>query len=123
MASGRDRRRSERVATPFIPVQLSEINGELTDLSMSGAAVVHRSPIKPGSSCTLIFPSHGGFYIPCQVLRSVVQVRRNDKGSEYVFRSAILFNPIPAEQQESFEEFLQIQMAKLLAAQRAAGEA
>jgi hypothetical protein len=113
MASGRDRRRSERVATPFIPVQLSEINGELTDLSMSGAAVVHRSPIKPGSSCTLIFPSHGGFYIPCEVLRSVVQVRRGASLPEYVFRSAIQFNPIPPEQEPSLREFLQIQIDKL----------
>src|SRR5437773_9662889 len=100
MATGRDRRRFERVPTASIPVQLSDINGELIDLSMDGAAVIHRSPVKSGSACTLIFPSHGGFYIPCQVLRSVVQVRRSDKGSEYVFRSAILFNPIPAEQQE-----------------------
>lgn len=114
MASGRDRRRSERVATPFIPVQLSEINGELTDLSMTGAAVVHRSPIRPGSSCTLIFPSHGGFYIPCEVLRSVVQVRRGGGSApEYVFRSAIQFNPIPPEQEPSLREFLQIQIDKL----------
>jgi len=120
---GKERRRSERVPTASIPVQLSDVNGELIDLSLHGAAVVHRSPVKSGSAATLIFPSHGGFYIPCQVLRSVVQVRRNDKGSEYVFRSAILFNPIPPEQQESFEEFLEIQMAKLLAAQKAAGEA
>ena len=121
--AAKDRRRSERFPTASIPVQLSDVNGELIDLSLNGAAVVHRSPVRAGSAATLVFPSHGGFYIPCQVLRSVVQVRRSDKGSEYVFRSAILFNPIPAEQQESFEEFLQIQMAKLLAAQRAAGEA
>jgi len=120
--AGKDRRRDERVPTASIPVQLSDVNGELIDLSLHGAAVIHRSPVKSGSACTLIFPSHGGFYIPCQVLRSVVQVRRNDKGSEYVFRSAILFNPIPAEQQESFEEFLQIQMAKLHEARKAAGE-
>ncbi len=80
---------------------------------MSGAAVVHRSPIKPGSSCTLIFPSHGGFYIPCEVLRSVVQVRRSTSAPEYVFRSAIQFNPIPAEQEPSLREFLQIQIDKL----------
>src|SRR5438874_8882565 len=123
MSSGRERRRAERYPTASIPVQLSEIAGELIDLSMNGAAVIHRSPMKAGSSCTLIFPSHGGFYIPCQVLRSVVQVRRSDKGSEYVFRSAILFNPIPPEQQQSFEEFLQIQIDKLRAAQIAAGEA
>ena len=113
MASGRDRRRSERFPTASIPVQLSEIAGELIDLSMSGAAVIHRSPMKAGSSCTLIFPSHGGFYIPCQVLRSVVQVRRGNSAPEYVFRSAILFNPIPAEQEPSLREFLQIQIEKL----------
>ena len=119
---GKDRRRSERVPTASIPVQLSDVNGELIDLSLHGAAVIHRSPVKSGSACTLIFPSHGGFYVPCQVLRSVVQVRRNDKGSEYVFRSAILFNPIPAEQKDSFEEFLNIQIVKLREVQRAAGE-
>ncbi len=113
MASGRERRRSERYPTASIPVQLSDINGELIDLSLHGAAVVHRSPVKPGSSATLIFPSHGGFYIPCQVIRSVVQVRRSDKGPEYVFRSAIQFSPIPPEQEASFREFLEIQMAKL----------
>src|SRR5512144_726444 len=72
----KDRRRSARYPTASIPVQLSDINGELIDLSQEGAAVVHRSPIRAGSSCTLIFPSYGGIYIPCQVLRSVVQVRR-----------------------------------------------
>ena len=113
MASGRDRRRSQRFPTPSIPVQLSEINGELIDLSISGAAVIHRSPIKPGSSCTLIFPSHGGFYIPCEVIRSVVQVRRGASLPEYVFRSAIQFNPIPPEQEPSLREFLQIQIDKL----------
>ena len=111
----KDRRRSERYPTASIPVQLSDINGELTDLSMTGAAVVHRSPVTPGSPCTLIFPSHGGFYIPCQVLRSVVQVRRSGTGPEYVFRSAIEFAPIPPEQQSSFYEFLQIQIDKLQA--------
>lgn len=109
----KDRRRSERYPTASIPVQLSDINGELTDLSLTGAAVVHRSPVTPGSPCTLIFPSHGGFYIPCQVLRSVVQVRRSGSGPEYVFRSAIQFSPIPPEQQPSFYEFLQIQIDKL----------
>ena len=126
MASGRDRRRAERYATASIPVQLSEIAGELIDLSMNGAAVIHRSPIKAGSSCTLIFPSHGGFYIPCQVLRSVVQVRRGASLPEYVFRSAIQFNPIPREQEPSLREFLQIQIDKLhekqLQAQQAAAE-
>mgnify|MGYP001556224740 CR=1 FL=1 len=70
--SGKDRRRDERYPTASIPVQLSEVNAELIDLSMSGAAVVHRSPVRSGAPCTLVFPSHGGFYIPCQVLRSVV---------------------------------------------------
>jgi hypothetical protein len=111
--AGKDRRRSERVPTASIPVQLSDINGELTDLSLHGAAVIHRSPVKAGTPCTLIFPSHGGFYIPCYVLRSVVQVRRSDKGPEYVFRSAIQFSPIPPEQETTFNEFLELQMAKL----------
>src|SRR4051795_232911 len=83
----RDRRRAERFPTASIPVQLSDVNGELIDLSLSGAAVVHRSPVRSGAAATLIFPSHGGFYIPCNVIRSVVQVRRTDSSSEYVFRS------------------------------------
>lgn len=110
---GKDRRRSERYETASIPVQLSDINAELVDLSQTGAAIVHRSPVKPGTPYTLIFPSHGGFYIPCTVLRSNVQVRRSDKGPEYVFRAAIQFSPIPPEQQSMFYEFLQIQMEKL----------
>lgn len=123
MSSGRERRKSERVSTASIPVQLSDINAELVDLSITGAAVVHRSPVKSGSSVTLIFPSHGGFYIPCQVLRSVVQVRRGEgTAPEYVFRSAIQFNPIPAEQAPSLREFLQIQIEKLQEKQREAGE-
>src|SRR5947199_8503192 len=113
MSIGRERRRAERTPTASIPVQLSDINGELIDLSLSGAAVVHRSPIRPGSSATLIFPSYGGIYIPCQVLRSVVQVRRGEKGSEYVFRSAIVFSQMAAEQQEPLREFLTIQMERL----------
>ena len=80
---------------------------------MTGAAVIHRSPIKPGSSATLIFPSHGGFYIPCAVLRSVVQVRRSTSAPEYVFRSAIEFHPVPEDQAASLREFLQIQIDKL----------
>lgn len=110
---GRDRRRSERYPTASIPVQLSDVNGELIDLSLHGAAVVHRSPVKAGSSATLIFPSYGGIYIPCQVLRSIVQVRRTDKGPEYVFRSAISFNAIPPDQEQSLHEFLQIQIDRL----------
>ena len=113
MASGRERRRSERFPTASIPVQLSDINGELIDLSLTGAAVVHRSPIKAGTSCTLIFPSYGGIYIPCQVIRSVVQVRRGEKGPEYVFRSAIAFNEMTPEQREPLTEFLTIQIEKL----------
>lgn len=113
MATGRERRRAERVETASIPVQLSDINGELIDLSLTGAAVVHRSPIKAGAAATLIFPSYGGIYIPCQVLRSIVQVRRGEKDPEYVFRSAILFNTIPAEQEQSLREFLEIQIRKL----------
>lgn len=116
----RDRRRAERFPTASIPVQLSDVNGELIDLSLTGAAVIHRSPVRPGTPCTLIFPSHGGFYIPCQVLRSVVQVRRGEKGSEYVFRSAIQFAPIPAEQEPSLHEFLNLQIEKLREKQRQA---
>ena len=113
MSKSKDRRRSERVATASIPVQLSDINGELIDLSLTGAAVIHRSPVRPGTPCTLIFPSHGGFYIPCEVLRSVVQVRRGEQGPEYVFRSAIQFSPIPSEQEPSLHEFLNLQMTRL----------
>ena len=109
----RERRRSERYPTASIPVQLSDINAELIDLSLHGAAVIHRSPVKPGSSATLIFPSYGGIYIPCHVLRSIVQVRRGDKGPEYVFRSAIEFNEIPQEQEQSLREFIQIQIGRL----------
>ena len=109
----KDRRRSERYPTASIPCQLSDVNGELIDLSLSGAAVVHRSPVKAGSSATLIFPSYGGIYVPCQVLRSIVQVRRGEKGPEYVFRSAISFNQIPPEQEASLNEFLQIQIDRL----------
>lgn len=113
MASGKERRRSERYATASIPVQLSDVNGELIDLSLHGAAVIHRSPVKPGSSATLIFPSYGGIYIPCQVIRSVVQVRRSEKGPEYVFRSAITFHQMPPEQEQPLREFLQIQIERL----------
>lgn len=113
MATGRDRRRYERYPTASIPVQLSDINGELIDLSLTGAAVVHRSPIKAGTACTLIFPSYGGIYIPCQVIRSVVQVRRGEKGPEYVFRSAISFNEMAPEQRQPLHEFLNIQIEKL----------
>jgi hypothetical protein len=54
------------------------------------------------------------------VLRSVVQVRRGEKGSEYVFRSAIQFSPIPPEQEPSLHEFLNLQIEKLREKQRQA---
>jgi hypothetical protein len=111
--TGSDRRRSPRYPTASIPVQLSDVNGELIDLSLNGAAVVHRSPVKAGSAATLVFPSYGGIYIPCQVLRSIVQVKRGEKGPEYVFRSAIVFNAIPPDQEQSLHEFLQIQIDRL----------
>lgn len=118
--SAKDRRKAERFPTASIPVQLSDVNGELIDLSLHGAAVIHRSPVKAGSSATLIFPSYGGIYVPCEVLRSIVQVRRGDKGPEYVFRSAIEFNALPADQEQSLKEFLQIQIKRLEEAQREA---
>ncbi len=120
--SPKDRRRSERYPTAFIPVQLSDVNGELIDLSVHGAAVIHKSPVKAGTSATLIFPSYGGIYIPCQVLRSIVQVRRGAHDPEYVFRSAILFNAIPPEQEAPLHEFLQIQIERLEEKQRQAIE-
>ena len=113
MASPKDRRRSERYPTASIPVQLSDVNGELIDLSLTGAAVVHRSPVKAGTAATLIFPSYGGIYIPCEVLRSIVQVRRGEDGHEYVFRSAISFAPMAAEQEQPLREFLTIQIERL----------
>jgi hypothetical protein len=116
--TGKERRQSERYPTASIPVQLSDINGELIDLSLHGAAVIHRSPIRPGSACTLIFPSYGGIYIPCQVLRSVVQVQRKGRTPEYVFRSAISFMPMAPEQQEPLHEFLAIQINNLKKAQQ-----
>lgn len=120
MASAKDRRRSERFPTASIPVQLSDVNGELIDLSLTGAAVVHRSPVKAGAAATLIFPSYGGIYIPCEVLRSIVQVRRGDKGPEYVFRSAIEFSALSPDQEGPLREFLTIQIARLEEARRAA---
>jgi hypothetical protein len=103
-------------------VQLSDVNGELIDLSLTGAAVIHRSPVKAGAAATLIFPSYGGIYIPCEVLRSIVQVRRgeNDKDPEYVFRSAIVFSPLAPEQEKPLREFLSIQIDRLLEARRQA---
>ncbi|HYK04378.1 MAG TPA: PilZ domain-containing protein [Thermoanaerobaculia bacterium] len=123
MATGKDRRRSERFPTASIPVQLSDVNGELIDLSLTGAAVVHRSPVKAGAAATLIFPSYGGIYIPCEVLRSIVQVRRGESGPEYVFRSAIVFNTLSPDQEEPLREFLTIQIARLEEARRVAADA
>jgi len=120
MASAKDRRRSERFPTASIPVQLSDVNGELIDLSLTGAAVIHRSPVKAGAAATLIFPSYGGIYVPCEVLRSIVQVRRGDKGPEYVFRSAIVFSPLSDEQEQPLREFLTIQIERLEEARRQA---
>ena len=122
MASGKERRSAERYPTASITVQLADVDGELIDLSMSGAAVIHRSPVRSGVPATLVFPTHGGFYIPCTVLRSLVQVRRTETTNEYVFRSAIQFSPIPPEQESLFTEFLQMQMKALAEKQRAAGE-
>ena len=118
----KERRKAERYATASIPVQLSDINGELIDLSLSGAAVVHRSPIKAGSACTLIFPSYGGIYVPCQVLRSIVQVRRGDRGPEYIFRSAISFLPMGPDEEQPLREFLTLQISRLKEKQREAGQ-
>jgi hypothetical protein len=123
MASGKDRRRSERYPTASIPVQLSDVNGELIDLSLTGAAVVHRSPVKAGAAATLIFPSYGGIYIPCEVLRSIVQVRRGEGGPEYVFRSAIVFNALQPDQEQPLREFLTIQIQRLEEARRVAAGA
>ena len=125
MASAKDRRRSERFPTASIPVQLSDVNGELIDLSLTGAAVIHRSPVKAGAAATLIFPSYGGIYIPCEVLRSIVQVRRgdSDKDPEYVFRSAIVFSPLAPDQEKPLREFLSIQIDRLLEARRQAAAA
>ena len=122
MPSAKDRRRSERYPTASIPVQLSDVNGELIDLSLHGAAVIHRSPVKAGVPATLIFPSYGGIYIPCEVLRSIVQVRRGESGDEYVFRSAIIFSTLGPEQEQPLREFITIQIGRLEEARRAAGE-
>lgn len=122
MASAKDRRQSERYPTASIPVQLSDVNGELIDLSLTGAAVVHRSPVKAGAAATLVFPSYGGMYIPCEVLRSIVQVRRSETSSEYVFRSAIVFAPMAPEQEAPLHEFLKIQIGRLEEARRVVAE-
>jgi hypothetical protein len=104
-------------------VQVSDIDAELIDLSLSGAAVIHRSPIPAGSPATLVFPSYGGIYIPCQIIRSLVQVRRVESGPEYVFRTAISFAEMEPEQRVPLNEFLEIQIARLKEKQdEAAGE-
>ena len=109
----RDRRKSIRYPTASIPVQLAELNGELIDLSLHGAAVVHRSPIRTGVPVTMIFPSYGGIYVPCEVLRSIVQVRRGKSGPEYMFRSAITFLPMEPTEEGPLIEFLTLQIVKL----------
>lgn len=118
----KERRRHERYETPSIPVQLSDIDAQLVDLSLSGAAVTHRSPINAGESCTLVFPSYTGFYIPCEVLRSVVQVQDGSRGREYVFRSSLTFLESPEEQSSALVEFLNLQIRRLEAAREAARE-
>jgi hypothetical protein len=112
----------QRIETASIPVQLSEVDGELIDLSLHGAAVLHRSPVKAGVPCTMIFPSYGGIYVPCQVLRSIVQVRQGDDGSEYIFRSAIIFLPMEPSEQEPLHDFLLLQIERLRQATEAAAK-
>lgn len=123
MASAKDRRQSERYPTASIPVQVSDVNGQLIDLSLHGAAVIHRSPIKAGAPATMIFPSYGGIYIPCEILRSIVQVRDSESGPEYVFRSAIVFSKMAPEQEGPLREFLTIQIGRLEEARRLAASA
>lgn len=108
----KDRRKLERYPTQSIPVQLSEVDGEMIDLSLEGAAIVHRSPVRSGRTCTLVFPSFGGIYIPCQILRSIVQVRRGLRGPEYVFRSAISFLPMTPDRRAPLHEFVEIQAGR-----------
>ena len=112
-AMSRDRRKAERYRTPYIPVQLGEVNGELIDLSLSGAAVLHRSPVREGEVCTLIFPTYGGIYVPSRVLRSLVQVQRERGTPEYIFRSAITFLPMGTEEEGPLKEFLSLQIERL----------
>lgn len=118
----RDRRRSERIPTASIPVLLADVTGELIDLSLEGAAVLHRSPVRTGTAVTLVFPSYAGIYVPCQVLRSIVTTRPNESGAaEYVYRSAISFLPMEQSEHGSLEEFLQIQIARLEQARKITG--
>ena len=120
---GQERRKDTRYETPFIPVQVADVDAELIDLSLSGAAVIHRSPIREGEVCTLIFPTYGGIYVPCKVLRSVVQVRRDSGAPEYVFRSAIIFLPMGPDEEGPLLEFLSLQIERLHEQQRAAAAA
>lgn len=108
-----ERRKDPRYETPFIPVQVADVDGEMIDLSLSGAAVLHRSPIRQGLVCTLIFPTYGGIYVPCRVLRSVVQVRRESGVPEYIFRSAISFLPMAPDEEDPLKEFLTLQIERL----------
>jgi hypothetical protein len=117
---GQERRKDQRYETPFIPVQVAGVDGELIDLSLSGAAVIHRSPVRDGEVCTLIFPTFGGIYVPCRVLRSIVQVRRESGVPEYVFRSAIIFLPMGPDEEGPLLEFLSIQIERLHEKQREA---
>ena len=117
---GQERRKDTRYETPFIPVQVADVDAELIDLSLSGAAVIHRSPIREGEVCTLIFPTYGGIYVPCKVLRSIVQVRRDSGAPEYVFRSAIIFLPMGPDEEGPLLEFLSLQIERLHEKQRAA---
>lgn len=119
----KERRQSERFEMPSIPVQLSDVDGQLIDLSLHGAAVIHRSPIKAGAPVTMIFPSYGGIYVPCQVLRSIIQVRRGGAGGpEYIFRSAISFLPMDQSEQGPLHDFLNIQIERLRKLQEEAAE-
>ena len=120
---GQERRKDTRYETPFIPVQVADVDAELIDLSLSGAAVIHRSPIREGEVCTLIFPTYGGIYVPCKVLRSIVQVRRDSGAPEYVFRSAIIFLPMGPDEEGPLLEFLSLQIERLQDKQRAAAAA
>ncbi|MGH9458722.1 MAG: PilZ domain-containing protein [Thermoanaerobaculia bacterium] len=119
--SGRDRRKAQRYETPFIPVQLADVDGEMIDLSQSGAAVLHRSPVREGEVCTLVFPTYGGIYVPSRVLRSIVQVRREKGRPEYIFRSAITFLPMAATEEGPLREFLSLQIERLRREREAMG--
>jgi hypothetical protein len=117
---GQERRKDTRYETPFIPVQVADVDAELIDLSLSGAAVIHRSPVREGEVCTLVFPTYGGIYVPSRVLRSIVQVRRESGAPEYVFRSAIIFLPMGPDEEGPLLEFLSLQIERLHEKQRAA---